>query len=181
MAGIMSIDIEQWYGAGTTTQTGGQNNNNVTNDVNTAIQSFNAVLNAVGFLDNAKNFVTAMEEFGEGIQAALVCISLDLSVVSNGVTAAAAAFSALDAQLGSTIALLDQQLPYFTNTTSSVTLPQPTQAEIDALNSLLGLGNPGSDNPGIHLSMPNMSPGDAGAGLLGLGALGGIIILGLAF
>lgn len=151
------LSPSHWLDAGGTTQKGNQDNNDITNDVNVAIQSLNNALNAVGFMDNARNFVTVMEEFGQGMEAALACISVDLEVVASGVKAAAAAFSKLDAELSSVFAQMDQQLHYFTNTASSVTLAQPTAAQEDALASLLGLGTPNSDSSGIHLSFPQPS------------------------
>lgn len=172
------LSPSEWDGTGATTQTGSQNNDDITNDVNVAIQSLNNALNAVGFMDNAKNFVTVMEEFGEGIEAVLACISVDLAVVSSGVKAAATAFSSLDAKLSSTFAQMDKQLGYFTNTTSSVTLATPTAEQENSLLSLLNKGTPNSYSPGIHLSAPSST---AMAGAAGLGLVGALLLVGLAF
>lgn len=175
---LIQIHPSQWQDAGSSAQTGSNDSNDITNDVNLAIQSLNNALNAVGFMTNAKNFVTVMEEFGAGMEAALACISVDLVVVGSGVTAASAAFSRLDATLASTFAQMEKQLTYFTNTASSVTLGTPTEAEKNALLSLLGEGNPHSYDPGIHLSFPKSSvatdaavAGGAAAVLLLLGLL----------
>jgi hypothetical protein len=177
MTDAIYLSPDHWFSTGSTAQTGNQDNSDVTNDVNAAIQSLNSALNAVGFMENAKNFVTAMEEFGQGMEAALACISVDMQVVASGVTAAAAAFSRLDAELSSVFAKIEQQLPYVTNTTSSVTLGQPTAAEQTALLDLLGQGSPSSGSAGINLSFPQPSSsttaaaGGAALALLCLGLL----------
>ncbi|HVU68050.1 MAG TPA: hypothetical protein VHD63_13005 [Ktedonobacteraceae bacterium] len=152
------LSPDHWWDAGGTTETGKQDNNDITNDVNVAIQSLNNALNAVGFMENAKNFVTAMEEFGQGMAAALACISVDMQVVASGVKAAATAFAKLDAELSSVFKQMEQQLSYLTNTTSSVTLAQPSAADQTALMNLLNQGSSSSYDPGIHLSFPRPDP-----------------------
>ena len=172
------LAVDQWYSAAVPTQAGSQDSDDITNSVNVAIQSLIGALNAVGFIENTKNFITAMEEFGEGMEAALACISIDLALVSSGVKAAAAAFSSLDARLAGTFAQLDQQIGYFTNTASSVTLSQPTAAQENSLLSILGESNPGT---GIHLSLPNPGPLPSSSGAAaGAGVVGTVIaVLGI--
>lgn len=178
MTDAIYLSPTQWTTTGNTAQTGTQDNNDVTNDVKMAIQSLNNALNAVGFMENAKNFITVMEEFGQGMEAALACISIDMQVVASGVTAAAAAFSKLDAQLGSVFAQIEQQLPYVTNTASSVTLATPSAADQAALWNLLNQGTPDSSSDfGIHLSFPAPSSSTVAA-TAGVGALA-LLCLGL--
>jgi hypothetical protein len=172
---LIQLDTDSWAAAGNPTQTGSNDSNDISNDINVAIQSLNGALNTVGFMQNTKIFITAMEEFGEGMEAALACVSVDLAVVASGMKAAAAAFSQLEAKLGSTLTQMDQQLAYFTNTKSSVTLPTPTAADQSAQQALEG--NPSvSSSSGVHLSYPTVNPSTAaGAGAAGIA----IIMLGI--
>lgn len=173
----MRIDIDQWATTGGSVQGNSQTGDDANNDVNLAIQTLNDVLNTVGFIDNAQNLITVMEEFGQGMEAALACISVDLTVVGSGIKAAATAFINLESQLASTFQQIDQQYAYFTNTASSITLATPTTAQENALLSLLGEGNPGgSSDPGFTWTSPN--PSTIGEGL-GLGTIGGILVWGL--
>lgn len=172
--GVIMLSPSEWAGAGVQTQAGSQGSDDVTNAVNVAINTLNGALNGVGFIANARNFVTVMEEFGEGMEAALGCVNVDLQVVASGVKAAAAAFPALDARLASTFTQMNQQLSYFTNTASGVKLPTPTTAEQNALLAMEGIKT-GSDNPGVSLSYPQPNPAPAVAG----GVVGVIIAVGI--
>lgn len=173
MTGTIRLDTREWYNTGYPTQDGSQSYDDANNDVKLAIQALNDALNAVGFMQNAKNFITVMEEFGQGMEAALACVSLDLAVVASGVKAAATAFAHLDSQLGSLFTQMDQQLTYFTNTASSITLATPTAAEQQALLSLLGSGTPNSYDPGITLTPPDSKALAEGAGI---GVVGGVLL-----
>jgi hypothetical protein len=168
--------MDTWDEAGNPTNAGSNDSNDITNDVNIAINSLNGALNAVGFVENARNFVTVMENFGEGMEAALACVSVDLAVVSSGVKAAAAAFTKVDADLATLFTQIDKQLPYFTNTKSSVTLPTPSAADQNALLTMEGVPT-GDGNPGVHLSMPKVNPSTGAAAAGGAGIA--LIVIGL--
>lgn len=175
--GTVSMNMDQWSTAGESVQGKSQTGTDANNDVNLAIQALNNVLNTMGFVDNAKNLVTIMEEFGENMEAALACISVDLTVVGSGVKAAATAFTNLESQLASTFQQIDQQYAYFTNTASSITVPSPTDAQVNTLVTLLNEGNPeGSSASGFTWLLPD--PSMVGEGV-GLGALGGVAVWGL--
>ena len=151
----LNIDTDTWNNAGKPAKTGSQGSNDLTNDITQAIQSLSDVLNTVGFMENSRHFITAMEDFGHGMTAALACVGVDLTVVGSGVTAAAAAFSSLEIELGDTLKELDTQLGYYTNTATNITLATPS---IDAENALNLLGtNPNNDDLGFTLTLPHVT------------------------
>lgn len=171
--GTLSMNMDQWSTTGGSVQGNSQTGVDANNDVNLAIQTFNNVLNTMGFVDNAKNLITIMEEFGIGMEAALACISIDLTVVGSGIKSAATAFANLESQLAGTFQQIDQQYAYFTNTASSITLASPTSAQINSLVTLLGEGNPS----GWSFTWPAPDPSAVGAGA-GLGAIEGVLVWG---
>ncbi|MEO7021411.1 MAG: hypothetical protein ABI234_14745 [Ktedonobacteraceae bacterium] len=138
MAKIIRMDTDTWNAATHPTQTGSSGSNDLVNDVTTTINSLLNALNGVAFIENTRNLITVMEDFGNGLNAALACVSLDLQVVASGLGAAAAAFAATDTALANMFANLDTQLGYYTNTASSVTLATPSAS---AQASLISLGS----------------------------------------
>ncbi len=132
----IALNTDDWMSASNTTQAGNTDNNDLLNDVLTTINSLMNVLNTVSFMENIQNFKTALEDFGYGMNAALACISLDLQVVTSGLSSAARAFATTDAALAKLFGDLDSQVSYYTSTATSITLSAPTAAQQSALNAL---------------------------------------------
>ena len=136
MSNVVKMDFATWSAAATPTQTGSTDSNNLINDFITSLNSLLGALNTISFIENTRNLITALEDFGHGLSGALACVSLDLQVVSSGLSAAVAAFGSADAALAKTFADLETQLSYYTSTTSNATLATPSAADQAALNSV---------------------------------------------
>ncbi|GCE03096.1 hypothetical protein [Dictyobacter aurantiacus] len=125
-----------WTSSSTTTGTGKTDNDNLVNDIFKTLGDLVNDASPIFFLNSVTNFKTALEEFGYNMQGALACVSIDLQVVSSGLSSAAIAYAATDANIKKTFAQLDTQLGYYTSTTTSAhTLLQPSAADQAALNT----------------------------------------------
>jgi len=178
MGDTIKMNTDIWSNAAHPVQRGSQDSNDISTDIIHAVNSLCDVLNTVGFMENSKLLITAMEDFGQGMIAALACVSVDLAVVASGLSAAAAAFSSLETELKNTFAQIDTQLGYFTNTTSSIALQTPTAADNAALNSF-GV-HPNTSDPGFSWSFPHITappPPPPAVGIVGILIIAGIIIL----
>lgn len=125
-----------WSQSSTTTNSGKNDNDNLLNDIFKTLGDLVNDASPIFFLNSIKNFQTAIEDFGHGMQGALACVSIDLQVVASGLSSAAIAYGATDQNIKNTFAQLDTQLGYYTNTAVTPnTLPQPTAAAQSALNT----------------------------------------------
>jgi hypothetical protein len=135
-----------------------------------------------------QNLMTAVEDFGQDMSAALACVSVDLQVVSSGLSSAAIAFAATDKTLAHTFAQLDTQLGYSTHTATSATstaLPRPTLAQETALNTAYQQyysSNPSANN-GLHLSQQQIQNAQTNnsnaAATTGVGMMAILLIVGI--
>lgn len=173
----IAIDPQSWTNAVNPAQTGSQSANDITNDILNAIQSLCDALNAVGFIENYKNFIDILDDFGHGMVGALACTGADLTVVASGVHSAAIAFPALDTELASLFQQLDSQLPYLTNTTTTVTLPTPSLTEEQALADLGTTPIPG--DPGYSILPPPGTSNQTAAEAAALSLLALLIFFGI--
>jgi hypothetical protein len=130
------VNTGTWATASTTTSTGQSDSDNLVNDIFKTLGDFVNETSPLFFLDSIQNLKTALEDFGQGMSAALACVSIDLQVISSGLSSAAVAYAATDKTLAGTFAQLETQLGYYTNSTvSGTTLQKATPAAEAALNT----------------------------------------------
>ncbi len=130
------MNTDTWNNAGDPAKKGSQGSSDITDVLSKAVQSLCDSLNTISFMENANEFLTAVEDFGHGMIGALACVGVDLAVVGSGVKAAASAYASLENELTNTLQQLDTQLGYYTNTTTSTVIKTPSAAQEAALQSL---------------------------------------------
>ncbi len=167
----LQVNTGTWSTSSSTTSTDKSYSDDLLNELLTTLSNFVNEMSPLFFLNSMHNLQTAIEDFGQGMSAALACVSVDLQVVASGLASAAIAYTATDKAIAETFAHLDTQLAYYTSTTSSVSLATPTAAQLAQLNSLsYSSGSSDSSNlfPNIHIQPPSPSlvAGVTGAGVL---------------
>jgi hypothetical protein len=153
---LIQMNMQTWTASSSTTATGKSHTDDLVSDLAKTLNDFFTEMAPIYFLNSTQSLQTALEEFGQGMNAALACVSIDLQVVSSGLASAVSAFGATDKALANTFAHLDAQLGYYTNTAASTTIPKPTAANLAALNAeyqqYYGANASGSAGTGISVS-----------------------------
>jgi hypothetical protein len=154
------VHTDTWAASSTTTSAGQSDTADLVNALFSTLGELVNDMAPIFFLSSAQNLSTAIEEFGQGMNAALACVSVDLQVVSSGLSSAAVAYAATDKDLARTFAQLDTQLGYFTHTAISANtlLPTPSIVQQTALNTAYQQAynsDPSASN-GFHLSQQQL-------------------------
>jgi hypothetical protein len=173
------VNTNTWSGSSKTTATGKSNNDDLLNELLQTLGNFVNEMSPLFFLGSIQNLKTAIEDFGQGMSAALACVSIDLQVVASGLSAAAVAYAATDHAIADTFAHLDTQLAYYTNTATSVSWTTPTASQQSALNTLSTSSSSGGSGDWLSQFFSNLHippPPPALAPVVFVG----IILLGIA-
>jgi hypothetical protein len=179
------VHFNTWSTSSTTTSAGKSNSDDLVNELLTTLNDFVNEMSPIFFLNSMQNLMTAVEDFGQGMSAALACVSVDLQVVSSGLSSAAVAFAATDKTLAHTFAQLDTQLGYYTHTTTSTALPKPTPAHEAALNTAYQQYYSSGSNTGngLHLSQQQIQNAQTNnsnaAATTGVGIVTVLLIVGI--
>ena len=176
------VHTDTWAASSSKTSTGKSETDDLVNGLFSTLGELVNDMAPIFFLNSAQNLSTAVEEFGQGMNAALGCVSVDLQVVSSGLSSAAVAYAATDKALAHTFAQLETQLGYFTNTATSANtlLPTPTIAQQTTLNTAYQQAynsDPSASN-GFHLSqqqLKDIQTNNANAAIAGVSV--GVILL----
>lgn len=181
---IIQMNMDTWTTSSSTTTTGKSHTDDLVSDLGKTLNDFFTDMAPVYFLSGMTNLQTAIEEFSQGMNAALACVSVDLQVVSSGLASAVSAFGATDKALADTFAHLDAQLGYYTNThvAANAVLPTPTAANMAALDTAYQQYNSLdlSGSTGIGISQQQAQNSAIAAGVTGVGVVTILEIIGLA-
>ena len=142
----LQVNTGTWSTSSSTTSTGHANTDDLLNELLQTLGDFLNEMSPLFFLSSVQNLKTAIEDFGQGMSAALACVSIDLLVVASGLSAAAAAYASTDKSIADTFAHLDSQLAYYTKTATSVSFHGPTQAQQVHLHGLSTSSGASSSN-----------------------------------
>jgi hypothetical protein len=173
----IKVDTTTWSNSATSVNTGNTTNDDITNDVMTAINNLANDLGTLSFFKNTQLLIAALDEFGNNMAGALACVGVDLQVVASGLSSAAAAFGAQDQALAQMFTNLNAELGYYTSTATSVQLATPTASQAAALGALPTTASAAANNPANWLNFSNVKP-QPPSPALGVG-VGILIVLGI--
>lgn len=156
--GYTKVNTDTWSTSATSVNSGSTTNDDITNDVMSALNNLTNDLGTIGFLKNTQLLIAALDDFGNNMAGALACVGVDLQVVGSGLASAAAAYGANEQALKQMFANLNAEMGYYTSTATSVQLATPTAAQIAALGALPTTSSAITNNPANWLNLSNTQP-----------------------
>lgn len=177
LVSYIKVNTDTWSTSATSVNSGSTTNDDITNDVMSAINNLANDLGTISFLKNTQLLIAALDDFGNNMAGALACVGVDLQVVGSGLASAAAAYGANEQALKQMFANLNAEMGYYTSTATSVQLATPTASQIAALGALPTTSSAITNNPANWLNLSNTQPQPATSASTGAATAVGVLVV----